>query len=128
MTVFETIICSRCGGTGHYSYCETHGTRCFECEGTGMALTTRGKAARAFFNKLRETTAGQVEVGMRIRARAGSALFTVTEIVRRTDGLIDLRGKGYSYRTAPENKIVQIFSEEQRQAQLAEALAYQATL
>jgi hypothetical protein len=27
--------CTRCGGSGHYSYCQMHGTTCFKCGGSG---------------------------------------------------------------------------------------------
>lgn len=28
-------VCSRCGGGGHYSYCQMYGTKCFKCRGKG---------------------------------------------------------------------------------------------
>jgi hypothetical protein len=38
--VMSRVTCGRCGGSGSYSYCEAHGTRCFECNvgrvGTGL--------------------------------------------------------------------------------------------
>ena len=46
--------CSRCCGTGRYSYCQTHGDRCFQCGGFGqvmpknlVALLARAEAAVA---------------------------------------------------------------------------------
>jgi hypothetical protein len=36
--------CTRCGGSGEYSYCQSHGTRCFKCGGSGkqaFRLTVR---------------------------------------------------------------------------------------
>lgn len=48
------VTCSRCGGSGHYSYCERYGTSCFKCEGNKMTLprriTKRWKADVAAFN------------------------------------------------------------------------------
>lgn len=32
-------VCSRCGGGGHYSYCQMYGTRCFQCGGSGKVAT-----------------------------------------------------------------------------------------
>ena len=43
---FERETCSRCGGTGHYSYCPRYGTTCFRCGGAGETLTRRGEPAR----------------------------------------------------------------------------------
>lgn len=33
--IIATRDCGRCGGTGHYSYCERFGTKCFGCGGSG---------------------------------------------------------------------------------------------
>lgn len=45
---YETETCSRCGGTGNYSYCQMHGTTCFKCRGTGKQLTkAANKACKA---------------------------------------------------------------------------------
>jgi hypothetical protein len=30
--------CSRCGGSGEYSFNRTHGSKCFKCEGKGEVL------------------------------------------------------------------------------------------
>lgn len=43
---FDTEACSRCGGTGQYSYCQMHGTTCFKCSGKKVQQTRAG--ARAF--------------------------------------------------------------------------------
>lgn len=40
MEVVTTKPCSRCGGSGHYSYHLTHGTVCFGCGGTGKQPCT----------------------------------------------------------------------------------------
>jgi hypothetical protein len=37
--------CSRCGGSGHYSYCQRFGTTCFKCGGKGIQRTRAAKAA-----------------------------------------------------------------------------------
>lgn len=44
---YETKTCGRCGGSGHYSYCEMYGTTCFGCRGTGKVLSAAGKRAHA---------------------------------------------------------------------------------
>jgi hypothetical protein len=64
---FEIETCSRCGGSGEYSYCQSYGTRCFKCAGTKVTLTTRGKAAAVFLRKLRTKTAGEVQFGEAVR-------------------------------------------------------------
>lgn len=68
METFETEICSRCGGTGHYSYCLSFGTICFKCRGTGRCYTKRGKAARFFFENLLSMPASKLQPGMKVKA------------------------------------------------------------
>jgi hypothetical protein len=63
MGTFETKTCTRCGGSGHYSYCQMHGTTCFGCAGSGKMLTKRGKAAAAYLRALRTVKASEVKFG-----------------------------------------------------------------
>lgn len=51
---YERETCGRCGGSGHYSYNQIDGTRCYGCGGTGKRLTKRGSAAVAFANAMLE--------------------------------------------------------------------------
>lgn len=66
---FPLVDCYRCGGTGHYSYCEKYGSTCFACEGRGAAIR-RGKALKAWAAYLdavreqKETTAQRLQVGV----------------------------------------------------------------
>ena len=50
---FETETCSRCGGSGHYSYCQMHGTTCFGCKGKGIQQSKRGAKARVAWDAKR---------------------------------------------------------------------------
>lgn len=36
--------CSRCGGSGSYSYCQMYGTVCFGCNGRKFTRTSRGSS------------------------------------------------------------------------------------
>src|SRR5437762_14173208 len=65
---FETVTCGRCGGTGHYSYCERYGTTCFKCAGQKVVYTNRGAMARAYFESLLSLKAKDLEVGMKVKA------------------------------------------------------------
>ena len=66
-TPFETKPCSRCGGSGHYSYCYSHGTKCFGCNGRGWQFTKRGAAAQQFYADSLCIPASDVTVGQKIR-------------------------------------------------------------
>lgn len=61
--LFEEEVCSRCLGSGKYSWCYTHGDKCFKCGGTGVVLTKRGEAAQSYFHKLCTKKLKDVKVG-----------------------------------------------------------------
>jgi hypothetical protein len=60
---YETEVCGRCGGSGHYSYCQMWGTICFQCRGAGKHASKRGAAAMAYARDLRTVKASEVRVG-----------------------------------------------------------------
>lgn len=62
----ERETCPRCGGTGHYSYCQMHGTTCFKCAGKKVVLTKRGAVAMAYLREIRSKRADQLQIGDRI--------------------------------------------------------------
>lgn len=69
--VFETEGCSRCGGSGHYSFNPMYGTTCFKCHGTKVQLTRSGSKARQAFDAKKAEVASvdpmSLKVGDRIR-------------------------------------------------------------
>lgn len=62
----EIESCGRCGGSGHYSYCQMYGTTCFGCSGSGLRFTKRGAAANAFLTQIRSKPIAELSVGMEI--------------------------------------------------------------
>ena len=63
-SIFETETCSRCGGSGHYSYNPMYGTTCFKCHGRGYVFTKRGLAASQFYTESLSVSTADLEVGM----------------------------------------------------------------
>ena len=61
---FETETCSRCAGSGNYSYCPGYGNRCFKCSGKGRVYSKRGHAALDFQQALLRVPA--LGYGMRV--------------------------------------------------------------
>lgn len=59
----ESETCSRCGGTGNYSYCQMYGTRCFKCAGRKEVLTKRGAAAANFLREIRSRLINDLKPG-----------------------------------------------------------------
>lgn len=49
----ETTPCTRCGGSGSYSFCTAHGSRCFKCGGKKRVQTKRAAIAVAYITSLR---------------------------------------------------------------------------
>lgn len=77
---FETVTCSRCGGSGKYSYNMMHGDMCYGCSGIGVKYTKRGLAAKQFFDELLSKPCEQVVAGDKVRIRTKKF-----HIVTRTD-------------------------------------------
>lgn len=69
--IFEHKTCGRCGGSGNYSYCQTHGTTCFNCNGSGVSLTARGLLAQNKFRASCSKLAREIKVGDFIREDSG---------------------------------------------------------
>lgn len=138
---FEVKICSRCCGTGNYSFNQIDGSRCYGCSGSGKKYTARGKATKLFWDSLVSIDPATVKVGDRIAN--GSAKFTVAEI------LPDVRVGSILLKDGTEKPIIQhqfrsvsgtvynaqagfpvklIPQGERREQLIAQALAYQDSL
>jgi DnaJ-class molecular chaperone len=61
--------CGRCGGSGHYSYCQMYGTTCFGCKGRGEVAAKLTKAT--FATAKAKVDAGELVV-LRAKWRAQS--------------------------------------------------------
>lgn len=64
--LFESETCSRCQGSGHYSFCQTYGTRCFKCAGAKIVLTKRGLAAQDYLSQLQTVAIADLKIGQLI--------------------------------------------------------------
>lgn len=64
---YEREICSRCGGSGHYSYNPRYGTVCFKCGGSGKQLTKDARKSKQkvdeFLNEHFSKPASQIKKG-----------------------------------------------------------------
>lgn len=60
---FETEKCSRCRGSGKYSYGFVVTDVCFKCAGKGVVFTKRGFAAYRFYIESCEVLASEIKVG-----------------------------------------------------------------
>lgn len=134
-TAFESETCSRCGGSGRYSYCQMYGDRCFRCGGKGRTLTKRGAAANKYCVGLRSRNILDLKPGESYRMDgipgfSGDVWVTVESFEVRDDGYVTVHGKGGNF-TVPGNTatVVRVRqSKESAAATFAAALEYQATL
>lgn len=144
-TSFETESCGRCGGGGHYSRNAAGSTLCYDCHGSGLRLTKRGKAAKALFNTLLEKRLDQVQPGDNLLTASGSMgtgpdrWHFVVSIAPSTvvfDGVanrleITFKRKGVTSSVAgyaPDTIVRSVRDESERATSLEKALTYQATL
>lgn len=141
-TIFETEHCSRCDGTGSYSFNGEH-SRCYKCDGKNgaRALTKRGLAAKEFYLSKLRMKAGDVRVGDVIATDRVKQL-TVVEVATvpapgkiKRDGVwvaapdqVLITGPKMVLQLSPENIVRRLPTVEERDAMHAEALAYQDTL
>lgn len=143
-TKFETESCSRCGGSGHYSYNSISGTRCFKCGGAKIVLTKRGSVARDYFYALFELPASEVIAGMfvhkdgrnlnsskkwrKVEAVGVSSCVAIVNGVKVKQDKIELTFNDHTYCLFPSSKVAAARDNDHIEANLAAALEYQATL
>ncbi len=93
---YEKKECTRCGGSGSYSFNLRHGTMCYGCSGSGEQLTTNGKRAMKRMKEFKAENysrlASDVEVGSFINENDGC----YRKVLSVTDqGVCKLNGNHY---------------------------------
>lgn len=138
MAEFETVTCSRCFGSGKYSYCQMYGDTCFKCHGKGKVYTERALAALRWIAEQRKVDIGSLKLGDRVNV-PGVGKFTVKSIAPggtgkslQRDGswkeyqYLEIRGEKLGYCGIPGQTEVQLIPpQEVRLAQRAQALEMQ---
>lgn len=97
---FEKTECSRCGGTGRYSFCQMYGTMCFKCSGTGRQFSRAGaasyKAYQAWADAALAVPVAQLKVGDKIKvypSDKGYRTVTVAPELQDRSGTLGPDGK-----------------------------------
>lgn len=134
---FEHATCTRCNGSGKFSYNLTHGDRCYGCGGSGFKLTIRGRRAQEFLDNLRKRPASEITVGQVIffdNYPFKSYFAPVESITQLESGSIELMchapvsGEVCRHHILPSQLARFGFSAEEKQEQVRQALNFQATL
>lgn len=122
----EHVTCSRCGGSGHYSYTQRLGTLCAKCLGAGTVYTKRGRAARDYLDALRSKPARELQVGDPCKMSSGRGRLLSSRV--DDDGLMVLEFKHCTYHgIRPDAPIAVIPTRAFADETLRMALAYQET-
>jgi hypothetical protein len=134
--LFESKTCTRCGGSGQFSWCQMHGSTCFGCGGNGLMLTKRGKVAQAWLNARKRKPLGEVAAGEWVLSEgipgfSASVWVKIDEVEgegseRNVSGL-SKRGERHHWKGS--EMVVRMFFGKVRETELArEGLAFQETL
>lgn len=68
MGKLEKVTCTRCAGSGHFSFNLKDGTRCYGCDGRGFILADPVKLARNKAARERRAQARSIEIAARVEA------------------------------------------------------------
>lgn len=151
---FERETCSRCGGTGHYSYCQMYGTTCFKCAGRKEVLSKRGELASAYLSQLRSIRMDEVKVGDIVKMMAitmggtpydawvkvekvendvqeGASLKDGVMVPYRMDVIVlsgSRKGMEHGKQAACDSMVEKVYSRDVQIEMLKKAIAYQNSL
>jgi hypothetical protein len=138
---FEIETCTRCGGSGHYSFCEMYGTKCFKCHSAGVVMTKRGAAANAYYWSLFTVRVDSLKVGDYILDRGMTTKkrkvlgikpvsYDMCHIL--ADGtrvpILKLELSGITHYTSTDAEVTKCDTPDECSRKLTLALEYQATL
>lgn len=135
-TMFESSYCSRCSGSGKYSFNLMHGDRCYGCGGQGVKLTKRGAAAAKYLLQISSKPARELVVGDKVLFDMYffACWSPIEKIEVDANGSIRLTatrtktGETISMSLSSDTMIELRFVGEQRAALVTQAKDYQATL
>jgi hypothetical protein len=134
--LFENVTCSRCGGSGKFSYCSMYGSVCFKCHGDGVVLTKKGRAAQMWLNAKKRKPLGEVAVGDWVLSEGVPGYFPAVWVkIDTVEGegealkVSGLSKKGERHGFGNAAMVVRLYLGKARNAELAaEAKAFEATL
>jgi hypothetical protein len=138
-TLFESVTCTRCGGSGLYGPTCVISGRCFKCGGQGVTLTKRGQVATTFYRESLRKRGAEVVVGDSIRDDGvpgmivGLGWCEVTEVEKKADGsytvhALSRRGVAYHENVTADGTIRVARTGQEKADRIAAAKAYQDTL
>lgn len=97
--------CTRCGGSGRYSYCQTHGDTCFGCSGSGKGLprltVTLVKTVQA------KVAAGELDAYLALSKAKKEARALIKPLIAAAKAAYDTIGQAYDveYRKSTRSSV-----------------------
>lgn len=137
---FETEPCGRCGGSGRYSYNQMHGDRCYGCGGTGIRLSKRGAAAKAYYHGLITKKLSDIKIGDQILTFIGLSAGRYWQIVtaieqdelnkgqNRVNVHLKRKGETQVYGMFNDSEVLSVSGKEEQEKARQAAFDYQSTL
>jgi hypothetical protein len=131
MIAFETGTCSRCGGTGKYSWNAQHGDMCFKCLGKGKIYTKSGLSALKFYQESLMKNIEDIEVGNFMWEKGGWKEITKISKTEEIDNCWHFEFKncrGFKIVFSDNLKIKVVANENERKELIEKAIEYQNSL
>ncbi len=128
--MLETEVCSRCGGSGRHSYCQSWGTVCFRCQGVKRTLTKRGAAASKHLRQLRSKKLPDIRPGDSVRVDWPKVYWAnVQAILPQAEGGFTMECEGIRFAGLTSDSVFRVRqSREEATETLRQALEYQDSL
>lgn len=92
---FERCTCSRCGGTGKYSWCQQWQDRCFKCNGKGEMLTKVGIFQEKFYKHINSIELIELEDGMTVEFEGRGKYIDLRNVVHNEDGSVTFQSRNW---------------------------------
>jgi hypothetical protein len=89
-----TTECSRCGGSGHYSYCQMYGTTCFGCSGSGKMVVK--PTVKLIKEAKARIAAGALDAYFERNRRINTARKMLTSMVAEAETFYNIIANDYS--------------------------------
>lgn len=107
---FPVDTCSRCDGSGQYSYNQRDGKRCFKCHGYGYTIANRAAKAWQAFQEAKAAAetipTSEIKVGSIINIGTAKNVFvTVTEIEVTENWVYFTYGNGSRFMSASNGTV-----------------------
>lgn len=149
MSKFESKVCTRCHGSGKYSFNLKDGDTCYGCQGTGSQFTKRGAEASRFFEESMTVLVEDLQPGQAIRFFTTDRFFNKIKLIEvgesevigtkhccghwtgehaKTVVVYIESEKGNSTQRMPGTRVRIFHDKESKAEKLIAALAYQETL